>query len=261
MRQPVPDQRTEAGPIVACRSVVLHYDDRSALSNITIDLHAGEILSLLGPNGAGKSTLLKVIAGMLRPSHGEVTYRGSRVLRPHPAITYVPQRSDADWTFPISVRDVVLLGLARNRSRLRGFTADDKQRAGDALRAVRMDHLMDAQIGALSGGQQQRVFLARALVSHGEVLLLDEPFTGVDVPTQEMLVEIFGVLRAQGTAVVYATHDLQQAARTADRVLMLNREVIAIGSPEEVMTEETLRRAFGGQVLIFHGATGKDHSS
>jgi ABC-type Mn2+/Zn2+ transport system ATPase subunit len=250
----LPDSRQHhtASPIVECHDLSVHYEDRSALRNVTVDIYPGEILGLLGPNGAGKSTLLKVIAGMLPASHGEVRFRGEPIAGALSCITYVPQRTDADWTFPISVLDATLLGLAPSRSRWKPFSKHDRELAMHALEQVRMDDLASAQIGALSGGQQQRVFLARALLACGDVLLLDEPFTGVDVPTQEMLVAIFRELSQHGTAVVYATHDLQQAERTSDNLLLLNGDVIAYGPPRDAMNHESLQRTFGGQVVVLH---------
>lgn len=242
--------RPAPSPIIQAQGLSVHYEDRSALRNVDLAIFPGETLGLLGPNGAGKSTLLKVIAGMLPASHGQVTFRGGRITGPSPCITYVPQRSGADWTFPISVMDAVLLGLAPTRSRWKPFSRKDRHQAMHALEQVKMDHLASAQIGALSGGQQQRVFLARALLACGDVLLLDEPFTGVDVPTQEMLVEMFDDLRHAGTAIVYATHDLQQAARTSNRVALLNGDVVAYGTPSEALDHDSLQRTFGGQMII-----------
>jgi manganese/zinc/iron transport system ATP- binding protein len=242
--------RTHRTPILSTGELAVHYDNRSALRDVTLEIYPGETVSLLGPNGAGKSTLLKVFAGMLPASHGAVTFEGRTLDGPHALVTYVPQRAGADWTFPISVLEATLLGLAPSRSRWRPFSREDRDRAMTSLAQVGMDHLSSAQIGALSGGQQQRVFLARALLACGKLLLLDEPFTGVDVPTQEMLVDLFETLRRNGTAVVYATHDLQQAARTSDRVLLLNERVIADGPPRDVLTESLLRQTFGGQVVI-----------
>lgn len=235
--------------VLTCTDLTVHYEDRSALRNVNMAVQTGNITALLGPNGAGKSTLLKVLAGMIQPSHGSVNFDGKDLTGPHPEITYVPQRSDVDWKFPISVLECVLLGLANSRSRWKPFSRQDKENAIEALRDVRMDHLAGAQIDALSGGQQQRVFLARALLSRGDVLLLDEPFTGVDVPTQTMLVEILEKLRAQGTSIIYATHDLAQAARTADIAVLLSGEIIAEGTPAKVFTSENLTRTFGGSLV------------
>lgn len=235
--------------VLKCTNLAVHYENRSALRGVNMTVQSGRITALLGANGAGKSTLLKVLAGMILPSHGSVAFEGQDLNGPHPLITYVPQRSDVDWKFPISVMECVLLGLANNRSRWKPFSRADKDQAMKVLRDVGMDHLAQAQIDALSGGQQQRVFLARALLNRGDVLLMDEPFTGVDVPTQTMLVEILENLRAEGTAIVYATHDLTQAAHTADNAVLLNGEIIAEGAPSEVFTAQNLTRTFGGSVV------------
>lgn len=236
-------------PVLTCTDLSVHYDNRSALREINLVIRQGEITALLGPNGAGKSTMLKVLAGMIPPSHGSAAYQGTDLNGPHPGVTYVPQRSAVDWTFPISVQECTLLGLLHARSRWKPFSRSDKAVAMAALRDVRMDHLAHAQIDALSGGQQQRVFLARALLNNGDVLLLDEPFTGVDVPTQDMLVEILTELKSRGKAIVYATHDLAQAARTADHAVLLNGEIVAEGSPREIFRDDLLLRTFGGSVV------------
>lgn len=255
---PTPIMNNNHSPILAAHDLSVHYEDRSALREISLTIASGQTVSLLGPNGAGKSTLLKVFAGMIPPSHGEVFFASKPITSSNEAITYVPQRSGADWSFPISVLDATMLGLARSRSRWRAFNRNDREQAMHALTQVRMDHLANAQIGALSGGQQQRVFLARALLSSGRVLLLDEPFTGVDIPTQEMLVDLFERLSSEGTAVVYATHDLQQASNTSDHVVLLNENIVAQGSPHDVMTEPILRQAFGGQVIVVHANTDRE---
>lgn len=240
---------TSVQPVLSCTDLTVHYDNRSALRNVNLAVYPGRILALLGPNGAGKSTLLKVLAGMIPASHGVAEHRSITLAGPIRDVTYVPQRSGVDWKFPISVLECVLLGLTGTRSRWKPLSKADREQAMQALSDVRMDHLAHAQIDALSGGQQQRVFLARALMSGGTVLLLDEPFTGVDVPTQEMLVEILGELRSKGTAIVYATHDLVQAARTADTAVLLNGEIIAEGEPKTIFTDENLLRTFGGALV------------
>ena len=236
-------------PVLTCHNLAVHYDNRSALRDVNLEIERGQITALLGPNGAGKSTLLKVLAGMIPPSHGAAKFEGEELSGPHANITYVPQRSDVDWTFPISVLECTLLGLAGSRSRWKPFSRHDKAVAMQALKDVRMDHLAQAQIDALSGGQQQRVFLARALLNNGDVLLLDEPFTGVDVPTQDMLVDLLTELKSRGTAIVYATHDLAQAARTADYAVLLNGDIVAEGSPHDIFQQDVLLRTFGGSVI------------
>lgn len=228
----------------------VHFGERSALEDVSVSFFPGETVSLLGPNGAGKSTLLKVIGGLLPASHGTVALNGVPIRRPSQAVVYVPQRSSVDWTFPVSVLDVVLMARALRRSRFLPFGEADRAAALQALDQVGMRQMAPYQIGALSGGQQQRVFLARALVQDGDVFLLDEPFTGVDVPTQELVVSLFDQLRKREKTIIYATHDLDLAARSSDRIMLLNRRLIAIGSPREVLTAANLRATFGGQAVL-----------
>ncbi|HKG24758.1 MAG TPA: metal ABC transporter ATP-binding protein [Thermomicrobiales bacterium] len=228
----------------------VHFGNRSALEGISATFRAGETVSLLGPNGAGKSTLLRVIAGVLPATHGSVRLDGRPIAGPHPAVVYVPQRSSVDWTFPVSVLDVVLMARSSRRSRFIPFTGDDRKRALAALDQVGMRRFAPIQIGQLSGGQQQRVFLARALLQDGDVYLLDEPFSGVDVPTQDLVVSLFDGLRRSGRTIVYATHDLAQAIKSSDRIFLLNRRLIAAGPPTETMTAGNLRATFGGQAIV-----------
>lgn len=228
----------------------IHYGDRSALEDVSLAFAPYQTVSLLGPNGAGKSTLLRCLAGMLPPTHGEVRLHGREVTGPSRAVVYVPQRSGVDWSFPISVLDVTLMGRGLTRPRLRPIPGGDRDDALTALAEVGMRRLADVQIGALSGGQQQRVFLARALLQDGDVYLLDEPFTGVDVPTQQLLVDLFDRLCRSGKILLYATHDLALAAASSDRVILLNRRVVADGPPSTTMTAANLRAAFGGQAVI-----------
>jgi len=237
-------------PILVTHDLTVHYDQRPAIQDINLEIRPGETTSLVGPNGSGKSTLLKSLGGMLDPSHGEVLFEDRVLKRPHERITYVPQRSGADWTFPISVLECVLLGGTWRRPRWKPFTRQEKQAALEALQQTGMADLSAVQIGALSGGQQQRVFLARALLACGSVLLLDEPFTGVDVPTQDLLIDIIDRLRSRGSAIVYATHDLTQAATASNQVVLLNRQIVASGPPESVLDADRLRETFGGAVIV-----------
>ncbi|MGB3327938.1 MAG: metal ABC transporter ATP-binding protein [Thermomicrobiales bacterium] len=239
------------GALIRTEALSIHYERRAALDRVSVAFAPRERVAIIGPNGAGKSTLLKAIAGMLPPSHGAVVLDEKPLTGTDPRITYVPQRADADWTFPVSVLDVVLLGMSATTPRWRGFGRGERTRARRALADVGMDHLAGVQIGALSGGQQQRVFLARALVQCSDILLLDEPFAGVDIPTQETFVQVFDQLTERGATIVFATHDLVQARETATRVVLLNRTVIADGPPAEVMSPPSLARTFGGQVMVF----------
>ena len=224
----------------------VHFAERSALEDITLGFHAGETTSLIGPNGAGKSTLLKCLSGILAPSHGEVLLDGEIVRRPTPRVAYVPQRSDVDWKFPINVLDVALMGRALRASRLYPVSDRDRQDALAALHEVRMSRFASIQIGALSGGQQQRVFIARALLQQADVYLLDEPFSGVDAPTQTLVLQILDDLRQSGKTIVFATHDLAMAEQSADACVLLNRTVVAKGAPSRILTVPNLRSTFGG---------------
>lgn len=233
----------------------VHFGDRFALDSISLDVAPAEMVSLVGPNGAGKSTLLRVLAGLLQPSHGKVHGRpsGNGQASSKHQIVYIPQRGEAAWTFPISVLDVALMGRTRGVNRLLPFRHADRMVAMEALERVGMARYAAIQIGQLSGGQQQRVLLARALVQNGDTFLLDEPFAGIDLPTQHLLIEVFMALRNDGSTIVYATHDLEQAEAASDRVALLNRRLIAVGPPGDVMTVENLRATFGGRGLVMTG--------
>jgi manganese/zinc/iron transport system ATP- binding protein len=228
----------------------VHFEDRSALDDISLDFQSGETTSLVGPNGAGKSTLLKCLDGILAPTHGEVLLDGQPLHRPSHRVAYVPQRSDVDWKFPISVLDVALMGRTLRTSRLFPVPARDREDALVALAQVRMDRYAPIQIGALSGGQQQRVFIARALLQDAEVVLLDEPFSGVDAPTQALVLQVLDDLRLAGKTIVFATHDLTMAERSADVCVLLNRRVIAAGPPSQVMTVRNLQSTFDGSAAF-----------
>lgn len=240
----------DRSPRLETEQLSVHFEARSALEGVSLAFYPGQITSLVGPNGAGKSTLLKCLDGILEPTHGRVLFDGDPLSEPSSRIAYVPQRSDVDWTFPISVLDVALMGRALRANRFRPLPAVDRQAAMAALEQVGMERLSAVQIGALSGGQQQRVFIARALLQNAEVFLLDEPFSGVDVPTQALVLRILADLRDAGKSIVYATHDLAMARESADDCVLLNRRVIAAGPPSEVLTISNLQAAFGGAAIL-----------
>ncbi len=240
-----------APPRLVAEAVSVHFGSRLALRDVSVSFRGGETVSLVGPNGAGKSTLLKVLAGMLRPSHGGVQRHPLPDGRT-PRASYVPQRTGVDWNFPVDVLDVVLMGapVGGPLARLLPFRGDLRRRALAALEQVGMPDYARTQIGELSGGQQQRVFLARSLMQDGDILLLDEPFTGVDIPTQRLLLALLRGQCELGKTVIYATHDLEQAREASDRVLLVNGTIVADGPPQTVLTPTALRATFGGQVII-----------
>jgi manganese/zinc/iron transport system ATP- binding protein len=241
-------------PRLQTQGLGVHFGDRSALEDINLSFVAGETASLVGPNGAGKSTLLRCLAGIQEPTHGTVFLDGQPVRRPSRRVAYVPQRSEVDWTFPISVLDVTVMGRGLHANRLLPLSEKNRRDALAALDEVGMRRFAAVQIGALSGGQQQRVFIARALLQAAAVYLLDEPFSGVDQPTQALVLAVFARLRAAGKAIVFATHDLAMAEQSADVCVLLNRHVVATGPPARVMTVAALQATFGSAPVLLSAA-------
>ncbi|MFD9328867.1 anchored repeat-type ABC transporter ATP-binding subunit [Streptomyces sp. NPDC060065] len=218
-------------------SVVL--GGRPALRDASLTVDGGELVGLIGPNGAGKTTLLRAVLGLVPLASGAVRAESS-------PIGYVPQRHEFAWDFPIDIAGAVLTGRTRSIGWLRAPRAADRAAVDRALELTGLTALRRRPIGELSGGQRQRVLVARALAAEPELLLLDEPFTGVDVPTQQLLNDLFGQLtREQGKALLMTTHDLAAAARTCDRVVLINGTVVAEGGPELLADPEQMLRAFG----------------
>ena len=223
----------------------VRYRDLVALDNISFATSCGNCLALIGPNGAGKSTLLKAMAGLLSAESGRVIWRGTRVGKWSREIAYLPQREDVDWSFPITVRGVVRMGRYPQAGWWRPFSKSDDEKVGQALAAMDLLPLQDRQISELSGGQQQRVFLARALAQEAHVLLLDEPFTGLDRTSKAALATLLRSMAAEGRLVVASHHDLDTVRDIYDEVLMLRREAVAFGRVDAVFSETNLAATFG----------------
>jgi manganese/iron transport system ATP-binding protein len=236
-------------PILDVQHIAVRYNGDAALDDITFHLHEGERIAVVGPNGAGKSTLFKVIAGVLPPSTGEVNIFGSRP-RGHSCIAYIPQRSQVDWNFPVSVADVVMMGRSAKLGPLNWPHRKDWEHVRHALETVQLSDLAARQIGQLSGGQQQRMFIARALAQEAELMLMDEPLTGLDTPSQEGLLDLLDTLRDQKVTVMVATHDLDQAARHFDRILLLKHRTVAFDVPQKVLHTDNLLQAYGGRLKL-----------
>ena len=236
-------------PILDVQNLDVRYNGHFALENITFRLHAGERVAVVGPNGAGKSTLFKVVAGVLQPTSGEVAIYGSGP-RGHVCIAYVPQRSQVDWSFPVSVADVVMMGRIAKIGPLKWPKKRDWEFVQRALETVELSALAKRQIGQLSGGQQQRMFIARALAQEAELMLMDEPLTGLDAPSQEGILSLLDSLQRQNVTVMVATHDLEQAAQYFDRIMLLNHQLIGFGGPDEVLQPEKLLRAYGRKLHV-----------
>ncbi|MBB5788810.1 anchored repeat-type ABC transporter ATP-binding subunit [Jiangella mangrovi] len=231
--------------VLDVRGVTVALGGRPVLDDVSLTVEAGELTGLIGPNGAGKTTLLRAVLGLVRMSTGAVLVDG-RPSRPgRSAIGYVPQRHEFAWDFPIAVEHAVMTGLSGRLSPFRRPGVDDWRAVGEALERVRMSDLARRPVGELSGGQRQRVLVARALALQPRVLLLDEPFTGLDLPTQELLTELFLDLAREDRAVLMTTHDLVGALDTCSRIALLNRTVIADAAPSDLLDPEPWMRTFG----------------
>ena len=239
-------------PILDVRKLSARYNGRLAIEDITFHLHAGERVAVVGPNGAGKSTLFKVVAGVHQPSSGEVKIFGSTP-HGHVCIAYIPQRSQVDWNFPVSVADVVMMGRIAQLGPLGWPKKRDWDFVHEMLGIVNLDDLSNRQISELSGGQQQRMFIARALAQEAELMLMDEPLTGLDSPSQAGILTLLDELKKQEVTVMVATHDLEQASEYFDRVMLLNHRLIGFGSPEDVLQTQKLIQAYGGRLRSVDG--------
>ena len=242
---------------------VAYSNGHRALHDATFHLKGGTICALVGVNGSGKSTLFKSIMGFIRPDRGAVRINGRPVrdaLREN-LVAYVPQSEEVDWQFPVNVTDVAMMGRYGAMNFLRIPRAADKTAVEDSLRRVSMWDFRDRQIGELSGGQKKRVFLARALAQGARIILLDEPFTGVDVKTEEAIITLLRELREAGCIILVSTHNLGSVPEFCDRVVLINRTVLAYGPTAEVFTERNLTKAFGGVLRQFHfeESTIQDH--
>jgi manganese/iron transport system ATP-binding protein len=217
-----------------------------ALHDVTLSLNGFTICGLVGMNGAGKSTLFKAIMGFLAPSAGSISISGRplRWAQKNGAVAYVPQTEEVDWTFPVSVRDVVTMGRQGRMGFLRIPSAEDRRIVSESLERVGMSAYAARQIGELSGGQRKRVFLARALAQEARIVLLDEPFTGVDVGTERAIVDVLQGLKASGQLILVSTHNLGSVPEFCDEVILLNRALVASGPVAEVYTPENLGRTF-----------------
>ncbi len=236
---------------IEIRDLSVAYNRRVAVEGVTLSVPRRAMVGVVGPNGGGKSTLIKAVLGLVPKQRGEVEILGHPVdRRARRLIGYVPQREDVDWNFPVSAFDVVMMGRVPSMKLLRRPTARDRELVWEALRTVGMEKLADTRIGEFSGGQQQRIFLARALAQEAEVLLLDEPVSGVDAPSQHEIFDLLRGLQEAGKTVIVTTHDLSCVAERFDLALLLNRRVVAFGRPEEVFTPELLNETYQSHLML-----------
>lgn len=236
-------------PIMRVADLQVRYHNGLALGTLAFEIERGERVAIVGPNGAGKSTLLKSIAGLLKPTSGSIELHCVQA-DTRLSIAYVPQRSEVDWSFPVNVNDVVMMGLTGRLGLLRWPGASHRALVARCLERVGMQDFAKRQIGELSGGQQQRVFIARALAQEAELLLMDEPLTGLDIRSQETIFSILDDLRQQGVTVLVSTHDLNQAAERFDRVMLINKELLGFGDADSIFTPQRLAAAYGGHLRV-----------
>jgi ABC-type Mn2+/Zn2+ transport system ATPase subunit len=235
---------------LALQNVSAGYNGQRVLQDLTFEVAHGGQVAVVGPNGAGKSTLFKVLVGLLPLRSGKILIHGLPLGDHTDCVAYVPQRSEVDWRFPVTVTDVVMMGRYNRQGWFRRTDRDDRVAVQRALEQMNIADLARRPIGDLSGGQQQRVFLARALAQEPHILLMDEPFTGVDSSTQETTLSLLAQLKQQKVTVLVTTHDLGMAAERFEEVLLLNKQVIAYGPAQEVLSTAVIQQTFGGRVLF-----------
>jgi ABC-type Mn2+/Zn2+ transport system ATPase subunit len=235
---------------VRLQHVTAGYGTRVALADVDLEIATGSLLAVIGPNGSGKSTLLKTIAGLLKPFAGTVEVFGGPPRLGAKRIAYVPQAELVDWSFPVTVGDVVMMGRVPLIGMGRSARREDREAVRDALDTVRMTDQRNRQVGALSGGQRRRVFLAKALAARPDLYLLDEPVTGVDVTTQEDLMRILEAESDAGRTVVATTHDLASAAHHFHQAAFVNGRIVAFGPADLVMDPALLTATYGGHVIV-----------
>ena len=234
------------------QGINISYERKRVLSNIYLSVESGFFYGLIGPNGAGKSTLFKAILGLIKLNSGNIKVLNQNIEGVRKKVAYVPQRDEVDWDFPATVYDVVQMGRYPHKKVLQRLNSTDKKITDEALEKVGMTSFKDRQIGTLSGGQQQRVFIARALCQQAEIFLLDEPFVGVDITTENRIIDILKSLAQEDKAILLVHHDLATAEEYFDKVILLNQRLIIYGDTSEVFTKENIGKTYASQLNILH---------
>ncbi|AEA44484.1 metal ABC transporter ATP-binding protein [Fluviicola taffensis] len=235
---------------IEIKGLTISYKEMLALDNISVSIESGKITGIIGPNGSGKSTMLKGILGIVPISSGEVSFFGNTLEKYRSKIAYVPQRESIDWDFPITVEEVVAMGRIQPKKWWARTTSLDKQIVKETLKKVQLSEFGTRQIGQLSGGQQQRVFLARALAQEAELIVMDEPFVGIDMASQDAILAIVQKLRDAGKTIVIVHHDLSVVAQYFDDVVLLNKKLIAHGPIDSILKAENIEKAYGMTFLL-----------
>lgn len=242
-------EHPETSPL-SIHSLTVSYDDKPVLWDIEYDCPDGALVAICGPNGAGKTTLMKSILGLMPTLRGSVRFWGKHLNQVRDKIAYVPQRESVDWEFPVSVLDVVCMGLYSKVGLFRKIGKNEKSLAIEALKLVGLEDFYDRQISQLSGGQQQRTFLARAIAQNAVLYLMDEPFAGVDAASERKIVEILKDLKKKGSTILVVHHDLTTVPEYFDHVIMINNRLVGYGTIEEAFSQENLRKTYGGKLTI-----------
>jgi len=238
--------------------LTVSYNARPALLDVSVNIEADQLVGIIGPNGAGKSTFIKAVLGFVRPDLGTVRIGGTNAQNAKGQVAYVPQRGAVDWDFPITVKEVALMGRYQQIPWYSSPRKEDGETAMEALKMVRMEEFADRQIGELSGGQQQRVFMARALAQGSNILLLDEPFAGVDAATERAILEVLDRAKRSGKTLVVVHHDLSTAAEYFDKLLLIKQRLYAYGEPAAVLQEDLLSQVYEGRLRIFKDIVTKE---
>lgn len=235
---------------ISVQGLSVSYDKKRVLTNVYLNVEEGKVIGVLGPNGAGKSTLFKAILGLIDQNSGVIKIFGKDISESRRRIAYVPQRDEVDWTFPATVKDVVLMGRYPAKSLWQRMDATDHKKAAEAMEELSITDLASRQIGALSGGQQQRVFLARALCQEADILLLDEPFVGVDITTEEHIIRVLRKLSNEKKTLLVVHHDLATVKAYFDQVILINQRIVAHGDTETTFIGDNIAKTYAAQHTI-----------
>lgn len=239
------------------KNLTVSYSNKIALTDVNFSMESGKLVGIIGPNGSGKSTLMKAVLNLTAKDSGEVRIDEKPIEKVRENIAYIPQRSNIDWDFPILVRDTVLLGTYPKLGLFKRPKAKEKKIAEEALKKVGMEDFADKQIGELSGGQQQRVFLARSLAQNADIFFMDEPFVGIDIHSEEIIINILKELRDQGKTLFVIHHDLTKVEDYFDELILVNKELVAAGAVSDVFTPELMERTFNAPLTILENMGGK----
>jgi len=245
---------------VEVQNLTVSYQAKPALLDVSVKVETDQLVGVIGPNGAGKSTFIKAVLGFVKPDVGKVLINGQDARNARGKVAYVPQRGAVDWDFPITVKEVAMMGRYQEIPWYRNPTKKDQDIAMDALAMVRMTDFAERQIGQLSGGQQQRVFLARALAQGSDILLLDEPFAGVDAATERAILDVLERAKNAGKTLIVVHHDLVTAAEYFDKLILIKQRLYAYGPPTSVLREDLLSEVYEGKLRIFADVLKKERA-